>query len=140
MTTARVLPSQTVGVAVSQMSWIDRELAESESHFSDQDLRRPPGRRPRGPADRPAPAGVVTARNHLEHPAHRSNIEAIAVGFDTFGGLTDLLRTGFRTHRHSSTPVTPLDPRVHKKLASPISTAQVILPQATSSCGEGYLN
>jgi hypothetical protein len=62
---------------------------------------------------------VVTARSHLQHPAHRSNVEAIAVGFDKFVGLTDLPRTCIRTHRHSSTPVTPLASRVRKKLGSP---------------------
>ena len=70
--------------------------------------------------DRLLEPGVVTARSHLKHPAHRSNIEAIAVGFYKFVGLTDLPGTGFRTHRHSSTPVTPLDSRVHKKLGSPV--------------------
>ena len=52
-------------------------------------------------------------------PTHRSHIEAIAVRLYKFVGLTDLPRTGFRMHRHSSTPVAPLDSRVHKKLGSP---------------------
>jgi hypothetical protein len=43
------------------------------------------------------------------------------VGFDKFVGLTGLSRTGFRAHRHSSTPVTPLDSRVHEKLGSPVA-------------------
>jgi hypothetical protein len=30
MTKARVLPSQTVGMAVAQSSWIDQELSESD--------------------------------------------------------------------------------------------------------------
>jgi len=51
---------------------------------------------------------VVTSWSHLQYPAHRSNVEAIAVGFDRFVGLTSLPRTRFRTHRHSSAPVTPL--------------------------------
>ena len=47
--------------------------------------------------------------------AHRSNIETIAVGFYKLAGLTDLPGTGLRTHRHSSTQVTPLDsPRPQK--------------------------
>jgi hypothetical protein len=55
--------------------------------------------------DRLLQPGVVTARSHLEHPVHRSNAEALAVGLDKFVGLTDLPRTGLRTHRHSSRPV-----------------------------------
>src|SRR6266478_1427670 len=69
--------------------------------------------------DRLLKPSVVPARSHLQHPAHRSNVEALAIGFDKFIGLTDLPRTGFRTHRHSSAPVTPLVSRVHKKLGSP---------------------
>jgi hypothetical protein len=58
-------------------------------------------------------------RMSIAPPEHRSHIEAIAVRLYKFVGLTDLPRTGFRMHRHFSTPVTPLDSRVHKKLGSP---------------------
>jgi hypothetical protein len=34
--------------------------------------------------------------------------------------ISHLPGTGFRAHRHSSTPVTPLDSRVHKNMGSPI--------------------
>ena len=64
--------------------------------------------------------GVVPTWSHLQHPAHRSNVEPLAVGFDKFVDLRDLPRARFRTHRHSSTPVTPLVSRVHKKLGSPM--------------------
>ena len=40
--------------------------------------------------DRLFKPGVVPARSHLQHPAHRSNVEALAIGFDKFIGLTDL--------------------------------------------------
>src|SRR5712671_4794168 len=69
--------------------------------------------------DRLLKPGVVTARSHLQHPAHLTNLEAILVGFDKFVDLTDLPRTRFRTHRHSSAPVTPLASRVHKMLGTP---------------------
>src|SRR5208282_789720 len=62
---------------------------------------------------------VVTARSDFEHPAHCANVKALGVGLNKLVGLTHLSRTGFRTHRHSSTPVTPLASRVHKILGSP---------------------
>src|ERR1700683_1783449 len=39
------------------------------------------------PTDRLLQPGVVTARSHLEHRAHHSNVEALAVGFEKFVGL-----------------------------------------------------
>lgn len=70
--------------------------------------------------DRLLKPGVVPTRCHLQHPAHRSNVEALVVGFNEFVSLSDLPVTRFCTHRHSSMLETPLDSRVHKKLGSPV--------------------
>jgi hypothetical protein len=71
----------------------------------------------KGPlVDRLLEPRVVTTGSHLENSAHFSNVKALTVGLNKLVGLTDLPRTGFRRHRHSSTPVTPLDFRVHEKL------------------------
>src|SRR5208282_1116315 len=69
---------------------------------------------------------VVTARSDFEHPAHCANVKALGVGLNKLVGLTHLSRTGFRTHRHSSTPVTPLASRVHKILGSKPATSSHI--------------
>ena len=79
--------------------------------------------------DRLLKPSVEPAWSHLQHPAHRSNVEALAVGFDKFVGLRDLPCTRFRTHRHSSAPVTPLVSRVHKKLGSPHVQNGTSLPE-----------
>src|SRR5258705_8300599 len=62
---------------------------------------------------------IVTSWSHLQYPAHRSNVEAIAVGFDRFVGQRSLPRARCRTHRHSFAPVTLLASRVHKRLGNP---------------------
>src|SRR5450631_1140960 len=117
-----VLAASLAGLSkVEEYSWCSVDTVACRKRRADQPQE--PNVLEGSLTDRLLKPGVVTGRSHLQHPAHRSNVEALSVGFDKFVGLMDLSRTGLRTHRHSSTPVTSLASRVHKKLGSPMSSS-----------------